>query len=481
MNGARTVVVLLGTDVHPFERLVGWADEWARTHPDDDVVVQHGYTRAPETARGVAILPPAQLAELIARADAVVCHGGPGTLADARRGGHQPVLVPRAPGRGEHVDGHQERFARWVDEHGLACVVTDVARLDELVGQGTRAPVETADVVAQTAERVGREVERLLRPDATSRGPVLYIAGAGRSGSTLVERVLGQVPGVVVLGEVHHLWERGVARDELCGCGAPFASCPFWSEVGRLAFGGWQDDDVRRVAALADAVDRHRRVPATLVRGRHGHRRRGLLDYTDYYRRIYDAAREVTGARLVVDSGKHPTLAHCLARDPRIDLRILHLVRDPIGVSYSWAKSVQRPEARTAEDEYMTQYTPALSSLLWSLTTVEAELLRTTRAPIARLRYEDFVADPRDTLVAAWRQLGLEPDGLDVVSPRMELAANHTVAGNPVRFKVGTVELRTDEEWRRSMPRRDKLTVAALTGPLRTAMGYGVDLGERPA
>ena len=54
----RRLVVLLGTDVHPFDRLVTWADTWATQHPADEVVVQHGYTDPPRVATAVRLLPP---------------------------------------------------------------------------------------------------------------------------------------------------------------------------------------------------------------------------------------------------------------------------------------------------------------------------------------------------------------------------------------------------------------------------------------
>lgn len=469
---SRRIAVLLGTDVHPFARLVGWADDWAREHPDDTVVVQYGYSEPPAVAQGVRLMPPAELAALIREADVVVTHGGPGTMSDARAAGHLPVLVPRDPSLGEHVDGHQLRFSAWVESKGLATVARDAAAFVTAVAAADRGRVTAADSrVAATATRVGRLIDELLVRTSPPAGPVLYIAGSGRSGSTLLERLLGQLPGVVTLGEVHHLWERGVGKDELCGCGEPFAQCPFWSAVGER-IGGWDPEDVPFVAALADPVDRHRRFAGTLTARRGGHRHAATLAYTARYRAIYDAAREVTGASLVVDSGKHPTLAACLARDPGIDLRILHLVRDPIGVAYSWSKSVARPEARDEDDAFMTRYSPALSSALWGVTTVEAELLRFRRRPEVRVRYEDFVRDPRGELERAWTVLGLPTAGLETIATTMDLAPNHTVAGNPMRFKTGEVTLRPDTEWTREMPRRDRWTVAAMTAPLRLALGY---------
>ena len=44
-----------------------------------------------------------------------------------------------------------------------------------------------------------------------------------------------------------------------------------------------------------------------------------------------------------------------------------------------------------------------------------------------------------------------------------------TVAGNPLRFRHGTMPIRPDEEWRRKMARGDRLLVSAVTWPLELA------------
>jgi hypothetical protein len=68
-----------------------------------------------------------------------------------------------------------------------------------------------------------------------SRVTVVYLGGFGRSGSTLVERMLGAAPGWVNVGELVDLARSVAPGDELCGCGQPFSTCPMWTRVGDLA------------------------------------------------------------------------------------------------------------------------------------------------------------------------------------------------------------------------------------------------------
>jgi len=102
-------------------------------------------------------------------------------------------------------------------------------------------------------------------PASEHRPVVVYIAGSGRSGSTLLERMLGAAPGMVNIGELVDAFRRVVPGDERCGCGDRFSACPFWCKVGERAFGGWHDDVVAEFQSLQRQVDRQRHMPKVLV------------------------------------------------------------------------------------------------------------------------------------------------------------------------------------------------------------------------
>ncbi len=119
------MVALAGTDHHPYERMVEWVDAAAERRPDVRFLVQHGSTtRAPRVAEGAEFLAHDRLVALLREAAVVVCHGGPGTIMDAREAGHVPLCMPRDPALGEHVDGHQQRFAAHVGDAGVVRHVT---------------------------------------------------------------------------------------------------------------------------------------------------------------------------------------------------------------------------------------------------------------------------------------------------------------------------------------------------------------------
>jgi hypothetical protein len=307
------------------------------------------------------------------------------------------------------------------------------------------------------------------------RGPtkVIYIGGWGRSGSTLLDRVLGQIPGVVSLGEVREVWQRGVVENRPCGCGLPFSDCPFWTAVGDAAFGGWQAVDQQAVLRLRYSLDRPWSVPVLAAPPRAGLMRRPLQRYAAVLQRLYTAIREVSGAQAVVDSSKLPSHAMILRRVPGVDLSLVHLVRDSRGVAYSWQKHV-RNRVTAGEPKYLEKYDPFSASMRYDVYNGLTRLVGRLGVPYLLVRYEDFVAAPKQSIQRILSHAGLPPSvDLSFVRDRqVSLSANHTVDGNPMRFSVGSIGLRVDDEWERSMPSRDRFWVTTLTAPLLRGYGY---------
>ena len=190
--------------------------------------------------------------------------------------------------------------------------------------------------------------------------PIVFIAGMGRSGSTLLGRALGEIPRWWSLGEVVNLWTRGVADNERCACGERFHDCPIWTGVGNEAYGGWKNLDVEHILDLQRSVDRDRHMISNLSPHRRKQYGTRFEEYRDVLLRLYRAARLVTDSDVLVDSSKHVSTAVMLRSIPEIDLRVVHLIRDSRGVAYSWTKRVTRPETDNAD--LMTQWSPAHTS-----------------------------------------------------------------------------------------------------------------------
>lgn len=309
---------------------------------------------------------------------------------------------------------------------------------------------------------------------------VLYIVGVGRSGSTLLERMLGAIPGYVNAGELNAIFSRVATQDQRCGCGMPFMLCPFWTEVGEHAFGGWSSVTAR-MAHLQPRVIRQRHVPRMLT-GSNTSFQRELDEYVDVYHRLFRSVTAVSGAEVVVDASKSTAQLFGLRRIQGLDLRVVNLVRDSRGVANSWSKTgIVKPQSTAGES--MGTYSPERVAILWTALQLESAILGAVAPHATRVRYEDLVGGPRRTLEQTLRSIGLPlADGdLDHVGTRgVTLGASHGVAGSRTRFTTGHIDLQVDEAWRSGLPSRARHLVTAVTLPQLIHYGY-VGRGSRVA
>lgn len=292
---------------------------------------------------------------------------------------------------------------------------------------------------------------------------ILFVVGAGRSGTTLLDLLLGQVPGFFSGGEVSYVWTRALQDDQLCGCNVPFRSCTFWQEVFRQAFGGMDQVDLEHVAQLTRRVNHDRYVPFRRLSSTED--RAAYEVYGRLLGRLFHAVRDVSGARWIVDSSKGPFQRVALDAIPGAEIHTIHLVRDSRAVAFSWQRKKVRREIHWKQAE-MKVFPAWKSALHWDKRLLQSEAVRVLPGSFQTVRYEDLVTDPAGVLQTVLERLGEPAATLSFLDGgRVTLGVNHTVSGNPMRFQRGTIEVRPDTEWREKMAPAQKALVTALSLP----------------
>lgn len=284
---------------------------------------------------------------------------------------------------------------------------------------------------------------------------VVYIAGYGRSGSTLLDVLLGSHEAIFGAGELVNLFSSAV-RGWPCSCGLSPPACPFWGEVLKLVSSdlpglGWDD---------ADAITRRRDGISSFRRPR------GPCTYERLWRSVFAAIGRMASVRVVVDSSK---TAHDAYRRPGalreagLDVRTIHLVRDPRAVVWT---NVQRTRPILAGR--VGRYTTELS-VVNAVRTILGWMAagRAARDGVL-VRFEDLVTVPVPALRALEPVLGEDLGGvIDRLGRALPVA--HGIAGNPMR-RSGPVRL--DPSLAELLVPGWARAVAAAGGPLARRYGY---------
>jgi Sulfotransferase family len=232
----------------------------------------------------------------------------------------------------------------------------------------------------------GQATPGLPQSSQPSKPKVIYVMGAGRSGSTILGVTLGNCEGIFFAGEL----DKWLAR----------SGVPQLDDAERMQFWRRSRDRVESAEDLF-GYSAHRCLErsSALFRVRDWPRRAHLRKpYRRISEELYRAIVDETGADCVVDTSHYPLRARELQGITGIDLYLLFLVRDPQSVVASFSRS-DVPERRFN--------TPTANAYLWLTYLVCLFVfLRHPRDRRLFVRHEDFLSNPDAVLREIFALIG---------------------------------------------------------------------------
>jgi hypothetical protein len=295
---------------------------------------------------------------------------------------------------------------------------------------------------------------------------VLYIMGAPRCGSTVLDNILNEIDGFFSAGELRFLWQR-LHQERFCGCGKAFGDCEVWSRV----LEGLADDGVDPSASKL--MSRHKAISGTwrtwqlLRQIRKGDVSPEIQAHGQLTSALYEKIRAVTGARVIVDSSKRPWDAALLGSLTEVSPFFIHFIRDPRAMAFSQSRVKANPDR--GQPGVMAPTAISSSAFQWIRRNLSADAVRRAH-PADRsmvIGYHEFCSKPRDLVGEITVFVGEADSKLPFSDGHtVNLGGNHTVSGNPDRYRRGPVPVREDNRWKDQMPARDKAIVSLLTVPL---------------
>ena len=303
---------------------------------------------------------------------------------------------------------------------------------------------------------------------------VVYISGYGRSGSTILDMLLGSHPQMIGTGEVFRLFE-GWQAGENCSCGQALTDCPFWTAVMarlRADMPGMEPSEADRLTRSVEgptgAILPHPRIPEE-----------ARAQYGALWRSVLAGIAAEAGVRYVVDSSKSTRetggRALALAALAGASVRVVHLVRDPRAVAWSLLRGSNR-KLEAGEPARLAGGS-ARPLVGWVAANLRAAAAG-RRLPTAMLRYEDLVRNPEAEIARLGRELHLDLSTvIEGIRSDDPIPGSHGVAGNRLR-RSGRQRLHEDREWASALPYRARL-LAAVTWPMARRYGYDVSRVRR--
>ncbi len=319
---------------------------------------------------------------------------------------------------------------------------------------------------------------------------LVYILAPSHSGSTLLCMLLSGHPDVCTIGELK-INSLGDPDRYLCSCGQPIRQCDFWRRVTRTMQQRGIAFDIAR--AGTDFHASPSRYVQRLLRPLH----RGPLLET-----LRDAALSLSSAwrtnlpciqasnvalmrticdtytaKVIVDSSKIALRLKYLLRNPRLDVKVIRLIRDGRAVATTHldpARFADASDPSLRGGGYGASRQPEQkpiheAAMEWRRSNEEADhlLARLDPSRWTQVRYEDLCCDTDRVREHLYRFIGVDPAA---AAPDFRAIPRHVI-GNGMRLDR-TSEVRLDERWRTLLRQQDLAIFDSITGVLNRRFGY---------
>ncbi|MBI4787793.1 MAG: sulfotransferase [Chloroflexi bacterium] len=289
------------------------------------------------------------------------------------------------------------------------------------------------------------------------------------SGATLLSFLLNAHPRIATIGEMDGLILKN-PEQYTCSCGQPIQQCEFWQAMTReMAARGFDFDlhDFRNEFILGGpeflqrlragsfgnrTLDSIRDLALRTLPGE----RRQFQQLVARNMAFVASALKITGKTIFVDTSKDHLRARALKMLSPYDVRVIHLVRDPRGVTASKLRRGSKLDARNTARQWVRLHTRLQKGL-------GAEM----GSKYIRVRYEDLCREPRAVLKSLYAFCGADAE----FEPSDFKSSPHHVVGNPMRLEKMSV-IKLDERWRELLTAEQQQVVWHVAGKLGAQYGY---------
>ena len=251
---------------------------------------------------------------------------------------------------------------------------------------------------------------------------LIYIAGDGRSGSTLLEILLSTAPHSLSIGEASRFWVRYAENEAICGCGDVMGDCELWK--GLTTRLGWDNraffNEMITGVKNINLYRNFSKIPQFAKDPAWKSFNSNVMDF-------YNGIADISNKKVLIDSSKSIGWVRYLQALDFCEIKIIHLERSLPGVANSWKKDLMLPEYPNLDRAMPKRSNFQIIKSAMKIRKQAKEL--THQGAFFSLRYETLIGSLNETLNNLSDFIGAE-----VYVPET-IPANHGIGGNPLRHQ----------------------------------------------
>lgn len=265
---------------------------------------------------------------------------------------------------------------------------------------------------------------------------LIYLLGAGRSGTTLLATLLNNHKEIDAIGEMHQFFEY-IDENKNCSCGVSISQCKTWNISNVFS-------EVKSERTYCEIKERHANIPNLLFT------KKQYLHYNNIQNELFKVLSKHRNSNWFLDSSKYIARFLLLNKNNYFNVKGVYLVRDPRGVIFSFKKKVQ-----TSKN--------ALSAILYyNIINLFAEVVYRRNKNVLKVKYEDLIDNPEETLSIIYTHIFEKEIHLEKIEEYYNMP--HIVGGNRIK-KIKKINLKKDSLWHSNIPRLKQIIYYYLCLP----------------
>jgi hypothetical protein len=260
---------------------------------------------------------------------------------------------------------------------------------------------------------------------------IIYIAGDGRSGSTLLDSVLNNAEDSLSIGEFSRFWTRYLEGKSYCGCDDNIRKCNLWSKIISEIYDKFEisleetEEKIFQIRFFKNFsnIDKYIEKPSWKI-------------FCDLIKYVYKRISEITNTTILIDSSKYPSWGYFLYKLNFAEFFFIHLERNLVDVANSWKKTKLLPEYNGKV------YMPIKSNFTILKSWIKIKYLCHKISQVSDLKYvyiqyEDFCNDNSKYL-----NFFDEVFNLKISKTTLKFKFNHAIGGNPMRVQAEKLKIK---------------------------------------
>ena len=298
---------------------------------------------------------------------------------------------------------------------------------------------------------------------------IIYIAGYSRSGSTILDILLGSHSNIFGTGELFYLFEDWLTGTRACTCGEIYKNCEFWKDL-KLP----QEISLQQAKEIISNVENRKHITAL----ENGKISPDIIQkYSLIQSALYDYIFKTSGKDIIVDSSKSSRdmagRFYALHKYTDYDVYVIHLVKNGLSVVESYVKKGRNwaLEGYVKNDRFLAER----SSLGWFLANSITQNLgkKMPENRFITIKYEDFVTQPESILQQTGKFLDVDlSEVISLIKNEIPFHPKHNVGGNRLRLEKEIKFIKSNGSKKVDLSYYNQLVFNIIAGRLQKRLNY---------